>query len=75
MTGEPPTPVPPVNPETEPFWEATTEGRLLLRSCADYESAYYYPRRRCPQCASTNTDWMEADGNGLQLHGDTTGER
>ncbi|WP_254525830.1 Zn-ribbon domain-containing OB-fold protein [Natrinema caseinilyticum] len=64
MTGERPVPVPPTNPETEPFWDATADGRLLLRSCADCKRVYHYPRRQCPECASTNTDWTEASGRG-----------
>lgn len=64
MTGKRPAPVPPVNPETERFWDAASEGRLLLRSCSGCENVYYYPRRQCPRCASTNTDWTEASGRG-----------
>ena len=59
-----PTSEPATTPETEPFWEATTEGRLLLKTCGDCERPHYYPRSRCPHCGSADTDWTEASGEG-----------
>jgi uncharacterized OB-fold protein len=59
-----PAPPPAVNPETRPFWEATAEGRLLLRRCLDCRSVIWYPRTMCPQCASLRTEWFEAAGRG-----------
>lgn len=59
-----PTPEPEVTPETEPFWEATAEGRLLLKECGDCGRVHYYPRARCPHCGSAATDWTEATGRG-----------
>jgi len=63
MTWEP-RPLPEITPETEPFWEATTDGRLLLKRCADCGRVHYYPRARCPHCGSGATDWTEASGQG-----------
>lgn len=59
-----PAPEPPVNPETEAFWEATTEERLLLGRCADCGHTFYYPRSRCPDCLSVATALVEASGRG-----------
>ena len=59
-----PAPAPRINPESKQFWEATAEGRLLLRQCKDCETIIYYPRALCPECSSFNTDWIEASGNG-----------
>jgi uncharacterized OB-fold protein len=59
-----PAPAPPVNPETRAFWEATQEGRLLLRRCRDCGAVIWYPRTMCPQCASLRTEWVEAAGRG-----------
>ena len=53
-----PAPAPPVNPETRPFWDATAQGRLLLRRCLDCASVIWYPRTMCPQCASQRTELM-----------------
>ena len=55
---------PDINPETKVFWDATIEGRLLLKMCADCERSHYYPRTICPLCGSTNTHWVEANGKG-----------
>ena len=59
-----PAPPPAVNPETKPFWDATAEGRLLLKRCLDCGSVIWYPRAICPQCASLRTEWFEAAGRG-----------
>lgn len=64
MTEDRPDPVPPTTPETAAFWDAAEDGRLLLMACADCGRAYHYPRGRCPECASPNTDWTEASGSG-----------
>jgi hypothetical protein len=59
-----PAPAPPVNPETKPFWDATSEGRLLLKRCLDCGSVIWYPRAICPDCASLRTEWFQASGRG-----------
>ncbi|WP_042663392.1 Zn-ribbon domain-containing OB-fold protein [Haloferax sp. ATB1] len=60
-----PTPRPFITPETELFWSATTEERLLLRRCTDCETVYFYPRELCPDCLSEDTEWTEASGEGV----------
>ena len=59
-----PRPTPAVDPETEPYWKAAAEGRLLLRRCNDCALSFYYPRARCPDCLGNNVKWMEATGTG-----------
>jgi uncharacterized OB-fold protein len=59
-----PAPAPAVNPETKEFWAATAQGRLLLKRCLDCDSAIWYPRAICPECASPRTEWFEASGRG-----------
>jgi uncharacterized protein len=59
-----PAPVPFVNPEIKPFWDATAAGRLLLPRCQDCQAVIWYPRPFCPECASTNIDWFQASGRG-----------
>lgn len=63
MTWEP-RPVPTVTPETERYWSAAADGRLLLRRCTDCELTYYYPRSHCPDCLGDDVDWVEAAGTG-----------
>ncbi|MES2413788.1 MAG: Zn-ribbon domain-containing OB-fold protein [Pseudomonadota bacterium] len=53
-----------MNPESEPFYEAAGQGRLLLKTCADCGKCHYYPRVICPLCGSANTSWMDARGTG-----------
>ncbi len=59
-----PAPAPPVSPETREFWEATAEGRLLLKRCRACSTVIWYPRAICPDCASLDTEWFEASGRG-----------
>lgn len=59
-----PTPAPAVTPETEEFWAATAEGRLLLRRCDDCSTFIWYPRAHCPACGGQRTSWVEASGKG-----------
>ena len=59
-----PAPAPVVNPETKPFWDATTEGRLLLTRCTDCRAVIWYPRTICPECWSADTEWFQASGRG-----------
>jgi uncharacterized OB-fold protein len=62
--GELPVPAPAINPETKPFWDATTEGRLLLRRCTGCQGVIWYPRSICPDCWSSDTEWFDASGRG-----------
>ena len=64
MSTERPAPAPGVNPETRQFWDATAQGRLLLKRCLDCGSVIWYPRAICPDCASLRTEWFEASGRG-----------
>ena len=64
MSTERPAPAPDVNPETREYWDATAQGRLLLKRCLDCGSVIWYPRALCPQCASLRTEWFEASGRG-----------
>ena len=56
--------VPFINEETEHFWNATGEGKLLVKKCADCNEYHYYPRTICPFCMSSNTEWKESPGTG-----------
>lgn len=60
-----PVPVPVANPDTEEFWAATAQGRLLLRRCHACGEAIWYPRPVCPFCHSDDTAWEQASGRGV----------
>ncbi len=52
------------NIENQPFWDATAEGKLLLKKCHGCGDHHYYPRTICPFCFSDDTVWVEASGKG-----------
>ncbi len=57
-------PDPNPNPETEAFWAATAEGRLMLRYCRDCGQTHWYPRAVCPHCFGDDSEWRAASGRG-----------
>jgi len=59
-----PTPEPHPTPETEAYWEAAGDGRLLVGYCTDCDEHFFYPRRHCPLCAGTDVEYVEAAGTG-----------
>src|SRR5689334_14432439 len=52
------------NPDTRPFWEAASEGRFVVKRCADCGKAHWYPRALCPFCFSERTEFVPASGGG-----------
>ena len=48
--------------ETQPYWDAAREGKLLIRRCNTCKRAYFYPRDFCPHCWSEDVSWEEASG-------------
>jgi uncharacterized OB-fold protein len=54
--------LPAPDPETEPFWDAARDGRLLIKRCSACGAASFYPRPFCPVCWSRAVDWEEASG-------------
>ena len=55
---------PDTNPEVKPYWDASNEGRLVLRKCGGCGKVHYYPRGICPFCFSTDGSWVNASGKG-----------
>jgi uncharacterized OB-fold protein len=55
---------PPVGVESEPFWEASREGRLLVQWCTSCDRGVFYPRVFCPHCANGagTLEWRTASG-------------
>ena len=48
--------------ETQPFWDAAREGRLLIKRCNACARTHFYPRPFCPHCWSQDVEWMDASG-------------
>jgi len=55
-------PVP--NLETQAFWDACAQGKLMIGKCNACGAVYYYPRALCPVCFSDKTGLQQASGNG-----------
>jgi uncharacterized protein len=55
-------PAPQTNPENKPYWDAASEGRLLVKRCRACGEAHHYPRALCPFCFSDDTEWRDASG-------------
>ena len=51
-------------PETETFWRAAADGKLMLKTCTSCGKAHWYPRPICPLCGSDQLEWADASGRG-----------
>ncbi|MFP6748938.1 MAG: Zn-ribbon domain-containing OB-fold protein [Alphaproteobacteria bacterium] len=58
-------PAPAVNLETEAYWAAANEGKLLMKKCNGCGKTHFFPRAICPYCQSSDTAWYEASGKGV----------
>lgn len=57
-----PAPVP--TPQSEPFWAAARERRLVVPKCRSCSSAWFPPTLMCPSCGSADREWFEVSGRG-----------
>ncbi len=57
-------PLPHLDEENRPWWEALKRHELYLQKCRDCGALRYYPRALCPECLSSRTDWIRARGTG-----------
>ena len=60
---ERPLPAPLLNPETEAFWRAATQGEFLLKRSSETGVVHWYPRALCPYTL-TETEWFRSSGRG-----------
>ena len=58
-------PAPTISIETETYWAAANNGKLLMKRCTDCNKTHFYPRAICPYCQSVNTEWYESSGKGV----------
>ena len=57
-------PDPTINMESEAYWQAANDGKLLVKRCESCDEVHFYPRAICPSCMSDDTVWQEASGKG-----------
>ncbi|SEO86437.1 Zn-ribbon domain-containing OB-fold protein [Trujillonella endophytica] len=53
---------PKATPETAPFWAGAAEGVLRIQQCDACGRHYFYPRRFCRYCHSTDVRWTTVSG-------------
>jgi len=51
-----------VNKDTEPFWQAAKERRLVAPQCADCQTFRLPPTPFCPNCQSKAVNWIKLSG-------------
>jgi uncharacterized OB-fold protein len=67
-------PAPQVLPESQLFWTAADEGRLMIKRCLSCSQVHFYPRDICPHCLSDRTEWLQASGRGTVYSFSTMGK-
>ena len=56
-------PVPDLEGEWKPFWDATARGELLIQECVSCRKRQFYPRAICTHCGG-EPGWLIASGYG-----------
>jgi uncharacterized protein len=57
-------PLPIIDGESRPFWQAARERRLAIMRCGTCDRHFFYPRELCPFCQSGAVEWVDATGRG-----------
>jgi hypothetical protein len=57
-------PVPAVNDDTRPFFDAALEHRLIVQRCTNCQRFRNPPRPVCPWCHSFEVEWVTVGGTG-----------
>ena len=57
-------PLPDINDENGPYWEAAKRHELVLQKCSDCGHLRFPPARVCPNCLSMNVEWTPVSGRG-----------
>ena len=50
--------------DTEAYWKAAQDGRLLFQRCRSCGEPVFHPRPACPYCLSDELAWEESQGKG-----------
>lgn len=57
-------PAPVANGDSQPYWDAARERRLVIRQCKACNELHFMPRHLCPVCWSDQLEWVDAKGTG-----------
>ena len=64
MSAAPPLPPKPVaDRDTQPFWDAVAEHRLVVQRCASCGAWIWQPRPLCPRCHAPELAWTQVSGD------------
>lgn len=64
MTTEYKRPLPLPTTDTKPYWEACARHEFIIPRCRSCGKHFFYPRSLCPNCMSTDLEWVKASGRG-----------
>jgi hypothetical protein len=64
MDSLPARPQPTPSEESQPYWDALREHRLVFQQCAECGKLRHYPRPMCDGCYSMKVTWYESAGVG-----------
>jgi len=57
-------PLPHIDEETRPWWEAAQRHELYIQQCRDCGDRRFHPRTLCTNCMSSRTEWVKCSGRG-----------
>lgn len=57
-------PIPRVDEESKPFWEACARHELYVQKCRRCGKVFYYPRSFCPEDLTQDLAWVRCSGRG-----------
>ena len=55
------------SPYDKPMWDSVAEGAMRLQKCSECGRFRYPPGACCPDCLSTEAEWVEISGRGTIL--------
>ena len=67
-------PLPPITPDTRPFWEGCAAGELRVQRCTSCGDAQLPPRARCARCGADALEWTSMAPRG-EVHSFTVVHR
>ena len=57
-------PLPHIDEENRPWWEAAQRHELSIQKCRDCGDLRFHPRALCTSCMSSSTEWVKCSGKG-----------
>lgn len=57
-------PLPRITPLSKQFYKGAREHKLKVQRCKDCDKVIFYPKHLCPNCLSSNLEWVESRGKG-----------